>query len=59
MTVISGLGIRAVWSGPILTVLTSQNGVVSVDLSTSNTGLSQAEQIYRLAAPHLSESRLE
>jgi hypothetical protein len=59
MTVISGLGIRAVWAVNGLTVLTRQNGVVEIALFTDNTGLSQAEQIYRLAAPHLSESRLE
>ena len=59
MTTVTGLGVRAVWAVNVLTVLTRHNGVVAVFLSADNTGLGQAEQIYRLAAPHLSESRLK
>ena len=50
---VAGLGVNAVWGAPKLTVLTRQNDVVVIYMSTDNGDLSQAEQIFHLAAPKL------
>jgi hypothetical protein len=50
---VDGLGVKAIWGSATLTVLTRQNDVVVIYMFTDNGDLTQAQQIFHLAAPKL------